>query len=176
MAKKISKHSRAARRGEVDEGIKELEKLPKAESDGVKKSIIRTTIKNENLLNAKMESSRVKKNKKKTNSLKHRLERSDKLSGVLSTKIEQSIARAKYVQNARKAGWDQINKNIKNELIDEKRREIELSGKAPLTEQELEQEAEDEYVKNFYQDDEQEEEVKPQNPANKFALLEETEA
>ena len=48
MAKKISKHSRAARRGLIDAEssaeVKSLESLPR-ENSGVKKSIIRTTIK-----------------------------------------------------------------------------------------------------------------------------------
>ena len=116
MAKKVSKHSRAARRGLIDTDssgeAKSLESLPR-ENSGVKKSIIRTTIKNENLLNKKLEKSKIKKiNKKQTSALKHRVERSGKLSGVLETKIEKSIARAKYVQNARKSGWDKINQTI----------------------------------------------------------------
>lgn len=88
--------------------------MPKAEDDSVRKSIIRTAIKNENLLAKKMELLRVKKNTatRKTSSLKHKLQRSSKLDGVLGNKIEQSIARAKYVQSARKAGWDQINRSI----------------------------------------------------------------
>ncbi|KAK6459385.1 Alb1-domain-containing protein [Scheffersomyces xylosifermentans] len=184
MAKKVSKRSRAARRGLIDdEGeARDLSNLPKSESDDVKKSIIRTTIKNENLLQKKMENSKVKKtmNKKKTNSLKHKLERSDKLSGVLSTKIEQSIARAKYVQSSRKAGWDLINKTItiKNNMVEENNSTPTTTEK---TEEEMEQDAEDEYVKNFFDGEKEEskdEEDKPVRPnsANAFALLEETEA
>lgn len=125
MAKKISKHSRAARRGLIDAEssaeVKSLESLPR-ENSGVKKSIIRTTIKNENLLNKKLEKNRIKKtNKKKTSALKHKLERSGRLSGVLETKIEKSIARAKYVQNARKSGWDKINQGITINSTDAKK-------------------------------------------------------
>lgn len=111
MAKPVLKRSRAARRGLLEEGDgKDLHKLPRAEPQAVKKSIIRTTIKNENLLARKMEALKIKKNKKPTKSL--RSQTVDK-QGVLLAKIAQSIARAKMVQNARKAGWDQINRAAK---------------------------------------------------------------
>lgn len=154
--------------------------IPKVESNDVRKSIIRTTIHNENLLAKKMENPRIKKNtKKKTSSLKHKVERSDKLSGVLSMKIEQSIARAKYVQNLRKAGWDQINKSItiKNDLM----QELKAKDSTKSTE-ELEKEVEDEYVKKFFEDGEKAEEKEEEESTkiglsnNAFALLEETEA
>ncbi|CUM53979.1 unnamed protein product [Debaryomyces tyrocola] len=183
MAKKISKHSRAARRGLVEDlgEAKDLASLPKPESDDVRKSIIRTTIKNEDLLNKKMENQRIKKmNRKKTNSLKHRLERSNKVDGVLSTKIEQSIARAKYVQNSRKAAWDQINKGISttNELVDND----ESSEKS---EEQAEREEEDAYVQQFFEDDsgKQKDDTSDNTSSNsnnknmnRFALLEESEA
>lgn len=160
---------------------KDLASLPKAESDDVKKSIIRTTIKNEGLLNKKMENQRIKKmNRKKTNSLKHRLERSNKVDGVLSTKIEQSIARAKYVQNSRKSAWDQINKGISiaNGLVENE----EPSEKS---EEQIEKEKEDAYVQQFFEGDSNKQEQstddntpsKPDNKnMNRFALLEESEA
>lgn len=111
MAKKILKHSRAARRGLIDEGVAlDLAKLPKAEPEAVRKSIIRTTITNENLLVKKMELSKIKKlqPKRHTRQVK-RQAAADKL-GVLLAKIAQLVARARMVQAARKAGWDQINK------------------------------------------------------------------
>lgn len=111
MAKKILKHSRAARRGLIDDGVAlDLAKLPKAEPEAVRKSIIRTTITNENLLVKKMELSKIKKlqPKRHTRQVK-RQAAADKL-GVLLAKIAQSVARARMVQAARKAGWDQINK------------------------------------------------------------------
>lgn len=127
MAKKdakISKHSRAARRGLIrDVGeARDLELVPKVDGGEIKKTIIRNTISNENLLNRKMENSRIRKhNKKKTSALVHKVERNQKLGGVLITKIEQSITRARYIQGLRKAGWDQINKSIviKNHLKEE---------------------------------------------------------
>lgn len=111
MAKKILKHSRAARRGLIDDGVAlDLAKLPKAEPEAVRKSIIRTTITNENLLVKKMELSKIKKlqPKRHTRQVKRQVA-VDKL-GVLLAKIAQSVARARMVQAARKAGWDQINK------------------------------------------------------------------
>lgn len=101
-----------------------LERLPRQENSDVRKSIIRTTIKNENLLAKKMERSMIKKqNKKVTSTLKSKTERSSKLEGVLSAKIQQSIDRARYVQGLRKAGWDEINKglrirNLNNDIVD----------------------------------------------------------
>lgn len=166
----------------AEEGeAKDLSKVPKTESDEVKKSIIRTTIKNENLLAKKMENLKIRKsnqNKRKTSSLKHKLDRSDKLSGVLSTKIEQSIARAKYVQSARKSGWDQINKSItiKNDIVLETK---VTTGPVEKSEMEIEKEEEDEYVKEFFGEDaekEEEEESKPVSTGNVFALLDEAEA
>lgn len=143
--------------------------MPKAENSDVKKSIIRTTIKNENLLAKKMELNRIKKkgNKKLNSALKHKSERTSKLQGVLSTKIQQSIERAKYVQNARKSGWDKINKSIEvsNALV-------ERAG-VP-SEQEQQQAEEDEYVKQFFADgpaEEKKEEKKEEKNGNIFALL-----
>ncbi|CAK7913158.1 shuttling pre-60S factor Ecm1p [[Candida] anglica] len=170
MAKKISKRSRAARRGEIDEttgSAQELENIPKT-SDGVKSSIIRTTIKNEELLAKKMEKKQTtgKVAKKKNNAIRSRLERSDKLAGVLGSKIEQSIARARYVQSSRKAGWDQINKNIN----------IRPTAKEK-TEEELKAEEEDEAVKEFFEGAEEQAEIqKKQKVINAFALLDEAEA
>lgn len=170
----VSKHSRAARRGEVSlDGEKLLQNLPKAENDDVKKSIIRTTIKNENLLAKKMEMEKIKKkgNKKKTSAFKSTHEKGIRVEGVLASKIQQSIERARYVQTARKSGWDQINKTIqiKNDLV-EKMPEI-----AEPTEEQTEQQEEDDYVDEFYNNEKKVEE-KPKVAKNAFALLEETEA
>lgn len=172
----VSKHSRAARRGEIDEGgeARLLEKLAK-ENDGVKKSIIRTSIKNENLLAKKMENLKIRKaNRKKTSALKHRLERSGKVDGVLQSKIEQSIARAKYVQGARKSGWEQINNKIDILGASE-----EADKKKPA--KEIEREEEDAYVDQFFKSDDEKDDspshqVPVANSGNVFAALEETEA
>ncbi|ODV65116.1 hypothetical protein HYPBUDRAFT_153996 [Hyphopichia burtonii NRRL Y-1933] len=181
MAKKVSKHSRAARRGledDVSHEAKELSSIPKEENSDVKKSIIRTTIKNENLLNKKIENKRIKKlNRKSTSSLKHKTERSSKIEGILNHKIQQSMERAKYVQNARKSGWERINKDIqiKNDVHDE------LNEQPKITQEQEDQMEEDAYVEDFYKDgcedhkDGSEDHELPSS-ANKFALLEETEA
>ncbi|KAF6071403.1 hypothetical protein MEM_03648 [Candida albicans L26] len=196
MAKKISKHSRAARRGLIDTDTsneaKSLESIPREKSD-VKKSIIRTTIKNENLLNKKLELSKIKKSttKKKTSALKHKLERSDKISGILATKIDQSIARAKYIQNARKSGWDKTNQSItlENHLAQELKSASGLGDeeekKKELTQEELDKIEEDEYVKSIFakkeeQKEEEEEEEEEETPNkslanNRFALLDDIE-
>ncbi|KAF5208948.1 60S ribosomal protein subunit export [Clavispora lusitaniae] len=165
MAKKT------ARRGEIStDGDRSLENIPKAENDDVKKSIIRTTIKNENLLAKKMEMDKIRKKgaKRKTSALKSKTDRGSRVEGILATKIQQSIERSKYVQSARKAGWDKINKTIeiKNDLLEEK--------KAPVpTEDDVAQMEEDEYVDEFFG---KEKEKSPEGPKNAFALLEETEA
>lgn len=146
----VSKHSRAARRGEVslDADDQSLQKVPRAENDELKKSIIRTTIKNENLLAQKMEKDKIRKksNKKLNNSLRNKADRSTKVEGVLATKIQQSIERAKYIQTTRKAGWDQINKTLNIKTLDG---DETLKPKA-ATQDEMEQDAEDEYVRKFY--------------------------
>lgn len=171
----VSKRSRAARRGEISEAGDTADLGPvKEENDDVRKSIIRTTLKNENLLNKKMESLRIKKvNRKKNNALKNKLERSVKLDGVLATKIEQSVSRAKYVQDLRKSGWDEINKGIaiKNDLVEV----------APVkTAEQIEKEDEDAYVDQFFEKENDKKAAaayKAKNAlSNSFALLEEEEA
>lgn len=121
----------------------------RAESDELKKSIIRTTIKHENLLAKKMEKAKTCKNfkKKLNNSLRHKADRSTKVEGVLATKIQQSIERAKYIQMTRKAGWDQINRTINVKLS------VDLKEKVPeKTQNDVDLNTDDEYAKNFYAD------------------------
>lgn len=125
-----------------------------------------------------MENSRIRKgNIKKTATIKRKLDRSDKLNGVLANKIEQSIARAKYVQSARKATWSKIDQEavegmalttniVKKDSIDSNKEK---------TEAEIEKEEEDAYVKDFYADDDaskKEEDIQPLLSKNRFALLE----
>lgn len=173
----VSKRSRAARRGEIelDGEVKQLEDIPKVEDNGVKKSIIRTTIKNENLLTKKMENSRIRKgNIKKTATLKRKLDRSDKVSGVLATKIEQSIARAKYVQTARKSTWSKIDQEAL-ESIASTTNIVKFEPSKQKTEAEIEQEEEDAYVKDFFGDENTKKNSDDVNlllSKNRFALLE----
>ncbi|CCG24016.1 Ecm1 pre-ribosomal factor [Candida orthopsilosis Co 90-125] len=187
MAKKISKRSRAARRGEITDDAPIITTSTKEshENDGVRKSIIRTQIKNETLLSKKIEASRIRKqqqdHKKKSSALKHKVNRSDKLQGILASKIDASIARAKYVQNARKSNWDKTNSSIeiRNHMIEE-------GAKKELTQEDIDKMEEDEYVRKFYEDevvenkddggDGDEDDEKKTSVNNKFALLDEVEA
>lgn len=186
----VSKHSRAARRGEIDTDgeVKLLERLPKAESSDLKKSIIRTTIKNENLLARKMEMDKIRKKgaKKKNSAIKFKSERGLKVEGILATKIQQSIDRAKFVQNARKSGWDQINRSINITSA-----EVVENTEPKKSRGQIDRDEEDEYVRQFYMKGNEEEvkneentekaepkketKVQPRS-GNVFALLDETEA
>lgn len=129
-----------------------------------------------------MENQKIKKmNKKKTNALKHRLERSNKLDGVLSSKIEQSITRARFVQNSRKSGWDQINKgiNLQNGLV-------ESHEQKEKSDDQIEKEEEDAYVQQFFEDEPSDKGASnngnnaakgpSEQVVNRFSILEESEA
>lgn len=150
----------------------------------MRKSIIRTTIKNENLLAKKLELEKIKKKgtKRKGNLLKHKVDRNSKLDGILATKIQQSVDRAKYIQNARKSDWDRINTNINivNHFAEDNK-------PSELTEKQKEKAEEDAYVEQFFADDsEPAETANPENhqqtseskpsDGNRFSLLEEQEA
>ncbi|CDO95228.1 unnamed protein product [Kluyveromyces dobzhanskii CBS 2104] len=129
MAKKpISKHSRAARRSQASEPEgKALETLPRPEKTDFAASLLRTANKNEQLLEAKIHK-RGPRNKKKGlgNVAKKLLEDSSltsskvirvlNVNNKLDGKRERAIHRAKYVQSARKAGWESTNAKIREEL------------------------------------------------------------
>lgn len=123
MAKKISRNSRAARNGEACEPeAKSLEQLPRAEKTNLTNVLLRTTAKNEALLEAKLhKKSKNKISKKRSSTLSNSLdagkvERALNITSRLDGKIAKSINRAKYIQTARKAGWDSTNDKIKKEL------------------------------------------------------------
>ncbi|AET39805.1 Ecm1p Ecym_5002 [Eremothecium cymbalariae DBVPG len=127
MAKGISKRSRAARRNEVAEPeARALEKLPRAEKTDITGALIRTASKNEALLTAKINKRRTKGKsvgKKQLTTMspltslnKERFEKGLNFSSRLNGKIEKAVSRAKYVQSARKAGWDSTNNSIRKEL------------------------------------------------------------
>lgn len=146
---------------EVDEA-KDLLKVPKLESNDVKKSIIRTSIKNENLLNKKLDNAKVKKlAKKKNNAIRHKSERFTKLDGVLGNKIDKSMAKARLVHKIRKAGWDKVNGdiNINNSTIDN-------TNNDNNNDQDQMQQEEDEYVRQFFEDDNNTNEGNEGNEAN----------
>ncbi|QLQ81750.1 hypothetical protein HG537_0F05120 [Torulaspora globosa] len=126
MAKKVSKHSRAARRG-IDEEpeSKALAELPRAEKTDLTNILTRTAAKNEALLEAKLRNKNKNKVSKKrlkekldtsvVGADKERFERALNVANRLDGKIARSVSRAKYVQNARKAGWDSTNQQIRRE-------------------------------------------------------------
>lgn len=94
---------------------------------------------------------RKKSNKKLNNQLRHKADRSTKVEGVLATKIQQSIERAKFVQTTRKAGWDQINRTL---TISASASDKEKKLAVEQAEEDMDREAEDQYVKDFYGDSE----------------------
>ncbi|QLL34142.1 hypothetical protein HG536_0F04690 [Torulaspora globosa] len=126
MAKKVSRHSRAARRA-VDEEPepKALSQLPRAEKTDLTNILTRTAAKNEALLEAKLRNKNKNKVSKKhikeklsasvVGADKERFERALNVANRLDGKIARSVSRAKYVQNARKAGWDSTNEQIRRE-------------------------------------------------------------
>ncbi|KAM3163208.1 ECM1-like protein [Lachancea thermotolerans] len=126
MAKKVSKHSRAARRLEVEDvEAQTLAKLPRAQNLDLTNKLIRTASKNEQLLEAKMrkkEGSGKRVGKKSIakglpeNLDKERLEKALNVTSRLDGKVQKAKSRANYVQNARKAGWDRTNESIKRDL------------------------------------------------------------
>ncbi|CAR26747.1 ZYRO0C00440p [Zygosaccharomyces rouxii] len=127
MAKKISRNSRAARQAEAFEPeAKTLAELPRPEKTDLSNILIRTTAKNEALLEAKINkksNKRVDKKRSKEKALKDlthldrsRMEKALNFSSRLDGKIAKSTSRAKYVQHIRKAGWDTTNELIRKEL------------------------------------------------------------
>ncbi|EGV64285.1 60S ribosomal protein subunit export [Yamadazyma tenuis] len=166
--KSISKHSRAARRGEAESHeAKELQKVAKQESE-VKKSIIRNSILSENLLAKKLESKRNKKNKVAKNVAGSRA-RTSNMNGILSAKIQNSVARYNFIKTNRKSGWDKINDDI--------RRSSNVTENTSTSKSVNQQEEEDEYVKQFFEGSgvniADETKATPNPRSNMFALLEE---
>lgn len=126
MARKISKNSRAARQSDAYEmEAKVLADLPRPEKTDLTSILIRTTAKNEALLEAKLHKKDKNKVGKKSVAKKSalsitsldrdRVERALNVTSRLDGKIAKSVSRAKYVQSARKAGWDSTNEFIKKE-------------------------------------------------------------
>lgn len=175
MAKKISKHSRAARRSEIETEPEaaSLKALPRAEKTDLANILIRTAAKNEALLDAKIQKKQDRKkmfkqqNTKKAlesrlqnalnNTDKNRLEHALNITNRLDGKISKSIARAKYVQNSRKANWDQINDLLKPKSNND--------AKSTKEKDDMEEDIED----DLYSDDE--DSKKKQAPQNMFSLL-----
>ncbi|KAG7831815.1 hypothetical protein KL920_000150 [Ogataea angusta] len=175
MAKKISKHSRAARRGEISETTgeaRDLEKVPRLEkTDTIGPMIRASASKNEDLLRQKMEKRASKSSKSKSaisKAVKTRRKKALVIDGRLGSKIEASINRAKEIQSMRKANWDTINKQAKEAV---KSRLLYNDDKGQT--QEHKDAMED--VSDWEDMDEEEESNDPV-PSNRFAPLEEVEA
>ena len=126
MGKKVSKNSRASRRFEaLDTEAQTLAELPRAQNVDVTNKLIRTPSKSERLLEAKMnKKERFGKKVGKKNTKKSALENLDSdrvaralnITSRLDGKVEKATARAKYVQGARKAGWESTNESIRRAL------------------------------------------------------------
>lgn len=188
MVRKITKNSRNARqaKGLFDEADAEsLNDLPRAEKTDLSNIMIRTAAKNEALLDAKLNKKRGDKKRVGKKSLEERLSKSitqldkDRLSRALNIsnrldgKISKSIARAKYVQSSRKAGWDTTNNIIKKELDSVNDDEADKKKKKKSGDDEENMEDDEELEQPY--DAEAEEttkEKKDTTPANIFALLE----
>lgn len=144
----VTKRSRAARRGEVnvdDPQVKELANLPRAENTNVANSIIRTTAKNEDLLNLKLN-----KTKKPTQGVskitKVKKSKFEKIDGRLSTRIERSLERSRVVKSQRKMDWNSINQKIRDEVLKGTIREDDVNAKLS------EKSAEDLEIEDFFND------------------------
>ncbi|KAG7913484.1 hypothetical protein KL905_001153 [Ogataea polymorpha] len=176
MAKKISKHSRAARRGEISETTgeaRDLERVPRLEkTDTIGPMIRASASKNEDLLRQKMEKKASKSNKSRSGiskTIKTRREKAVIIDGKLGSKIEASINRAKEIQSMRKANWDTINKQAKEAV----KSKLLYHDSSYQTEGRKEATEDDSEWENM---DEEEESNDLVSSNNRFALLEEVEA
>ncbi|KAG7877413.1 hypothetical protein KL938_004169 [Ogataea parapolymorpha] len=175
MAKKISKHSRAARRGEISEATgeaRDLERVPRLEkTDTIGPMIRASASKNEDLLRQKMEKKASKSNKSKSaisKAIKTRRKKAVVIDGRLGSKIEASINRAKEIQSMRKANWDTINKQAK-EAVKSKLLYHDNNGQTEGRKDATEDDSD-------WENMDEEEKSNDLVPSNRFALLEEVEA
>ncbi|CAL9737955.1 shuttling pre-60S factor Ecm1p [Monosporozyma servazzii] len=188
MARKITKNSRNARqaKGFFDEAdVESLNDLPRAEKTDLSNIMIRTAAKNEALLDAKINKKRGDKKKVSKKTLedrlsssisqldKGRLKRALNISNKLDGKISKSIARAKYVQSSRKAGWDTTNSVIKKQL-EGAIEAAEAEKKKKKSSEDDENMVDDNELEKPYnaEDEEKSESKKDDTPTNMFALLE----
>ncbi|KAH3664160.1 hypothetical protein OGAPHI_004874 [Ogataea philodendri] len=176
MAKKISKHSRAARRGEVDVSTgeaRDLEKVPRLEkTDTIGPMIRASASKNESLLRQKMEKKAAKSSGAKakasaiSKAVKTRRKKALIIDGRLGSKIEASINRAKEIKSTRKSGWDAINKDARASVKGQSTPDNKKNGADHY-----------ESDQSDWEDmDEEEDEPKAPLATNAFSVLEEVEA
>lgn len=192
MARKIGKNSRNARQAAGlydDPEVESLKDLPRAQKTDLSNIMIRTAAKNEALLDAKIKKKRNDKKKLGKKSLeeklsksvthmdKERLTRALNISNKLDGKISKAIARAKYVQSSRKAGWDTTNEIIKRELqLFNGEFNNKNQGKKKVINSEEVMEEDDneneEIEKPFIDEDSENEQNKKKVPTNIFSVLE----
>lgn len=192
MARKIGKNSRNARQAAGlydDPEVESLKDLPRAQKTDLSNIMIRTAAKNEALLDAKIKKKRNDKKKLGKKSLeeklsksvthmdKERLTRALNISNKLDGKISKAIARAKYVQSSRKAGWDTTNEIIKRELqLFNGEFNNKNQGKKKVVNSEEVMEEDDneneEIEKPFIDEDSENEQNKKKVPTNIFSVLE----
>ncbi|ONH65317.1 hypothetical protein BON22_4927 [Cyberlindnera fabianii] len=159
----VSKHSRAARRNEIEEPeAKSLASLPRAEKTDTTSAIIRATAKkNEDLLYIRED----------CQERRVIIERAMQLTDRLEGKIQKSKERARQVQTARKSNWDSINALARMEQT--------TTGATTTSNESKEEDVdeEDAMVDDFYNDEkDQQQESSGSKAANAFALLDEVEA
>lgn len=192
MARKIGKNSRNARQAAGlydDPEVESLKDLPRAQKTDLSNIMIRTAAKNEALLDAKIKKKRNDKKKLGKKSLeeklsksvthmdKERLTRALNISNKLDGKISKAIARAKYVQSSRKAGWDTTNEIIKRELqlFNGEFNNKNQGKKKVINSQEVMEENDnenEEIEKPFIDEDSENEQNKKKVPTNIFSVLE----
>ncbi|KAL6926380.1 hypothetical protein ACO0SA_003341 [Hanseniaspora valbyensis] len=204
---KINKNSRAAKRAGVSTRteLKELQNVTRAEKTDFSRVLIKQAIldKNSNLLQKKIEKKKDSKlsnniNKKKekiiaqlklsqnsklenlkidNKALLINIEKSLNITNQLDNKILKSKQRARYVQAARKAGWEQTNALAKQEIeqvnniySQEDPTQYAKELKEKNDQMAIEQEPEEDHIETFF---EQEERLKREKnkPTNMFEML-----
>ncbi|XBW37630.1 hypothetical protein QEN19_003212 [Hanseniaspora menglaensis] len=204
---KISKNSRAAKRAGIStrSELKELQYVSRAEKTDFSRVLIKQAIldKNSDLLQKKIDKKKDSKlsnniNKKKekiiaqlkisqnsklenlkidNKALLLNIEKSLNITNQLDSKILKSKQRARYVQAARKAGWDQTNAIAKQEIYQvnniyskEDPTQVENDLKKQKEQMDIEQDTTDDHIETFA---EQEARLKADKnkPKNMFELL-----
>lgn len=184
--KEASKHSRAARRGQVDtfdsSESKELASIPRLEKTDTVTPLIRASLsKNQQLLNDKLNRKNDIKlkpgdhvitthiNKKKqhmiSKTVRSKIHRFQNFDGRLGRKVENALKRKQKIGNLRKTGWDKINEIAKQSLTDELLAQMDSEKKTNA-------DVEDEMLDEMKDDKEIIDEIKIQQK-NPFELLQE---
>lgn len=185
--REISKHSRAARRAVADAPeVAELSKMPRVSNKpDIANYIVRTTNKNEELLEQKLRRRQAKNAKRELKGISKefsagaRTRRGIDFGGKLSTKIQKSIQKGLHVLR-RKMTWEQIDEEARKERerLNSQRLaqdDAEPSKKKKKTDQleEMEEDKEEEESDFFDEKEDGDDKKNVKSLANAFALLEE---